>query len=70
MMRNGNFAGSRPPLASAIHRVANDLSRIMRLNCVNVLKMLCPACTHRVQTPGGISARQPRFSTKILTNQG
>ena len=45
----------------------------MRLNCVNILKMPGLAGLARtlwVRASGGVSARQPRFSVKILTNRG
>ena len=45
----------------------------MRLNCVNTFKM--PGLAGLARTllgaaRGGVSARQPRFSVKILTNRG
>jgi hypothetical protein len=45
----------------------------MRLNCVNIRKMPgLPglARTLWVQASGDVSARQRRFSVKILTNRG
>jgi hypothetical protein len=63
------MTGQPGPLTSAIHTKVKS-SLIMRLSCGNTLKSPWGARTFWVRAKASVSAGQPQYTVKIVTNRG